>query len=178
MTFWPLSRKYSAIAVAVYAAFNLINAGWSEVATTTIDRFSPSFPRSFSINSRTSRPRSPTSAMTFKSASVCLAIIPIKVLFPTPLPAKIPIRWPLPTVSKLSIDLTPTPIFSRIGGRFIGLGGDCSVDTGETFRQKLSSSGSPKASMTCPISPVPTLTRSDSPVASTMLPGAMLAASK
>ena len=40
------------------------------------------------MKSRTSRPRSPTSAITFTSASVFRAIIPRSVLFPTPLPEK------------------------------------------------------------------------------------------
>lgn len=40
------------------------------VATTTTLRRSPSSPRSFSMNSRSSRPRSPTRAMTFTSAEV------------------------------------------------------------------------------------------------------------
>lgn len=55
-------------------------------------------PRSRSINSPTSRPRSPISAITLISAFVFLANIPSKVLFPTPLPAKMPIRCPFPIV--------------------------------------------------------------------------------
>ena len=62
------------------------------MAATTTERFNPSSPRSFSINSRTSRPRSPMRPMTFTSAEVLRAIIPKSVLFPTPLPAKIPKR--------------------------------------------------------------------------------------
>ena len=80
------------MAVAVFAALLRINAGLSEVATTTTERFIPSSPRSRSTNSRTSLPRSPISAMTLISALVFLANIPISVLFPTPEPAKIPIR--------------------------------------------------------------------------------------
>ena len=67
-------------------------AGWSEVATTSTERRMPSSPRSFSMNSSTSRPRSPTRAMTLMSALTFLAIMPIRVLLPTPEPAKIPIR--------------------------------------------------------------------------------------
>ena len=79
------------MAVAVFAAFFLMSAGLSDVATTTTERFIPSAPKSLSINSLTSRPRSPISAITFISALVFLANIPISVLFPTPLPANIPI---------------------------------------------------------------------------------------
>ena len=96
-------------------------AGWSEVATTKMERRIPSSPRSFSINSRTSRPRSPTRAITLMSAFTFFAIIPISVLLPTPDPAKIPMRCPFPMVSMLSIAFTPNSIRSRIGGRDMGL---------------------------------------------------------
>ena len=56
----------------------------------------PSGPRSRSMNSRTSRPRSPSSAITLTSAVVCRAIMPSSTLLPTPLPAKMPMRWPRP----------------------------------------------------------------------------------
>ena len=102
------SRKYSAIAVAVFAALLRINAGLSEVATTTTERAIPSGPRSRSMNSRTSRPRSPISAITLISALVFRANIPINVLFPTPEPAKTPIRCPFPTVISPSTALTPS----------------------------------------------------------------------
>ena len=58
--------------------------------------------RSLSMNSRTSLPRSPIRAMTLISALVLRANIPIKVDFPTPEPANMPIRWPLPTVIRPS----------------------------------------------------------------------------
>ena len=96
-------------------------AGWSEVATTRIDRRIPSGPRSFSMNSSTSRPRSPTRAMTLISAFTFLAIMPIRVLLPTPEPAKMPMRCPFPMVSMLSMALTPNSIRSRMGGRVMGL---------------------------------------------------------
>ena len=51
------------------------SGGSSEVATTTTERARPSGPRSSSRNSRTSRPRSPTRAITLTSASVPRAII-------------------------------------------------------------------------------------------------------
>src|SRR5919112_739718 len=80
----PSSRKYSAIAVAVNAAFKRTSAGWSEVATTTTERASPSGPRSRSMNSRTSRPRSPTRQMTLTCADVERAIIPSSEDLPAP----------------------------------------------------------------------------------------------
>ena len=86
-TSFPRSLKYSAIAVAVLAALFRSNAGLSEVATTTTDLRIPSSPKSLSMNSRTSLPRSPISAMTLISALVFLANIPINVDFPTPEPA-------------------------------------------------------------------------------------------
>ena len=70
--------------------------GASEVATTTTERARPSGPRSFSMNSRTSRPRSPTSAITETSASVPRVIIDSRLDLPTPEPAKMPMRWPRP----------------------------------------------------------------------------------
>ena len=112
----PLSRKYSAIVVATRGAFRRSMAGWSEVATTRMVRFMPSSPRSFSTNSRISRPRSPTRAITLISAFTFLAIMPIKVDFPTPEPAKIPIRCPFPMVFKPSIALMPKCSLSLIGG--------------------------------------------------------------
>ncbi len=78
------------------------------------DRARPSGPRSFSMNSLTSRPRSPIRAITFTSALVFRAIMPIRVDFPTPEPAKMPRRWPLPAVSSMSIARTPVTIRSVI----------------------------------------------------------------
>ena len=60
------------------------------------------------MNSRTSRPRSPTREMTLTSAVVYRAIIPKSVLLPTPDPAKIPILCPVPRVSIPSTTRTPT----------------------------------------------------------------------
>ena len=66
--------------------------GSSLVATTTTLLASPVGPKSRSMNSFTSRPRSPISAITLTSADVYRAIIPKVTLLPTPDPAKIPIR--------------------------------------------------------------------------------------
>ena len=82
-------------------------AGISEVAQTTTLRFMPSALSSFSINSRTSRLRSPISAMTLTSAELCRAMAPNNVLFPTPEPPKIPMRCPFPNGSRLSMARTP-----------------------------------------------------------------------
>ena len=104
----PRSRKYSAMAVATNAALRRTRLGASLVAHTTTERARPAAPSASSRNSPTSRPRSPTSAMTFTSASVWRAICPISVDLPTPEPAKRPTRWPSPTVSSASSARTPS----------------------------------------------------------------------
>ena len=71
-------------------------------------RARPSGPRSCSMNSRTSRPRSPTRAITLTSALVPRAIMPSSVLLPTPEPAKMPRRWPRPHGMRASIARTPS----------------------------------------------------------------------
>ena len=71
----PSSRNASAIVVATNAALIRTSAGSSEVATTTTERSSAA-PRSRSMNSRTSRPRSPTRQMTLTSPWVERAIMP------------------------------------------------------------------------------------------------------
>ena len=48
------------------------------------------------MNSRTSRPRSPTRQITLTSADVERAIMPSSDDLPTPEPAKMPRRWPRP----------------------------------------------------------------------------------
>ena len=123
ITFLPLSLKYSAMAVAVNAPLTLSKADLSEVAQTTTDFFIPSGPKSFSINSRTSRPLSPIRHITLTSASASLAIIPNVVLLPTPEPAKIPILCPSPQVKKPSMALTPVGSISFILFLFNGSGG-------------------------------------------------------
>src|ERR671928_123657 len=92
----PWSRKCSAIVVAVKAALMRTSAGWSDVATITTERAMPSGPRSRSMNSRTSRPRSPTRQITLTCADVDRAIMPSREDLPTPEPAKMPSRWPRP----------------------------------------------------------------------------------
>ena len=147
-------------------------AGWSEVATTSTERSIPSGPRSFWMNSSTSRPRSPTRAMTLMSALTFLAIIPMRVLLPTPEPAKMPTRWPLPMVSMLSMAFTPNSIRSRMGGRWKGLMTSAfSTQKGvPAGKGPLPSMGRPRASMTRPFRKGPTLTLSRLPVLRTKLP--------
>ena len=123
----PLSRKYSAMAVAVFAALFLSRAGLSEVATTTTKRRMPSSPKSRSMNSRTSLPRSPIKAMTLISALVFLANIPMRVDLPTPEPAKIPMRCPLPTVIIPSTAFTPSGSTSLMIFLLKGSGGAAST---------------------------------------------------
>ena len=122
-TFLPWSLKYSHTAVAVNKHFWRISGGWSPVEHTKTDFFIPSGPRASSINSLTSRPRSPISATTLTSASEFLAIIPSNVLLPTPEPANNPIRCPQPNVIQESIALTPVENISWIIGRSNGPGG-------------------------------------------------------
>tara|TARA_B100000315_G_scaffold250360_1_gene283037 strand:+ start:7333 stop:8556 length:1224 start_codon:yes stop_codon:yes gene_type:complete len=85
---------------------------FAEVGTTTTLRFIPSSPRSSSINSRASRPRSPINPTTLVSAAVWRAIIDKIVDLPTPEPEKMPILCPLQTVRKAFITRTPRSILS------------------------------------------------------------------
>ena len=103
------------------------SAGWSEVATTTTECSSAS-PRSRSMNSRTSRPRSPTSAMTLTEALVERAIMPSSEDLPTPEPAKMPRRWPRPQGTRPSSARTPSATRSLMRGRSSAPGGRRSVE--------------------------------------------------
>ena len=147
----PWSRKYSAMAVATKAPRTRARGGLFEVETTTTERASPSGPRSFSMNSRTSRPRSPIRAITLTSAEVLRAIMPSSVLLPTPLPEKMPSRCPFPAVASASIERTP-------------------VATGSVMRRRRSTSGGPlkiEAVAPPPASPRPSI---GLPIASTTRP--------
>ncbi len=79
------------------------------------------------MNSRTSRPRSPTSASTVTAASVPRVIIDSSVDFPTPEPAKMPMRWPRPHGMSVSSARTPSGSGSSIMLRVSGCGA-CVVD--------------------------------------------------
>ncbi len=148
------------------------SAGWSEVATTTTERARPSGPRSRSMNSRTSRPRSPTRQMTLTWAEVERAIIPRREDLPTPEPAKMPRRCPRPQGTSASKARTPSETRSVIRGRVSGSGGaawvgrGCAASTGPR-----PSMGSPSASMERPSSASETPTRNGCPVAVTVEPG-------
>src|SRR5690606_11857745 len=89
------------------AARRRISGASSAGEATTTERARPSVPRISSMNSLTSRPRSPTRPTTMISASVKRVIMPSSTLLPTPLPANSPRRWPPPTVSMLLIARMP-----------------------------------------------------------------------
>src|SRR4051812_46005765 len=171
MTSAPRSRKCSAIVVAVSAALMRTSAGWSDVATTTTDRSSAG-PRSRSMNSRTSRPRSPTRQMTLTSADVERAIMPSSDDLPTPEPAKMPSRWPRPQGTSASSARTPSVTRSVIRGRSSGAGGAPTIGRGRTAaRSGPPSIGWPSPSSTRPSSASPTSTDTRRPVAVTTSPG-------
>ena len=128
----------------------------SDVATTTTERFRPSGPRSFSMNSRTSRPRSPIRPTTTTSAAQPRAIMPRRVDLPTPEPAKRPSRWPRPAGMKVSIARTPVGSASRIRCRRRGCGGVAAPGAvRSTGTRPRPSKGRPKASRTRPRSSGP-----------------------
>ena len=110
-------------------------------------------------------------AITFISALVFRANIPSSVLLPTPLPAKIPILCPLPTVIKPSTALTPSGNTSLIISLDIGSGGVHS--TGYLAEPTNSSPviGLPNPSRVFPNTSSLTATFNTLPVFSTMLPG-------
>ena len=141
---------------------------------TTTDRARPSAPRSCSRNARTSRPRSPTSAITAMSAAVPRAIMPSNVLLPTPLPPNMPMRCPRPHVSRASMARTPVPMGATIGSRASGfIGGGCSGYSSPPSMAGRPSSGRPSPSMTRPSSSGPTTTAADPPRATRRSPGLM-----
>jgi hypothetical protein len=170
ITFLPWSRYDSAIAVAVNAARSRKGAEVSEVATTTTERFIPSGPRSFSMNSRTSRPRSPTRPTTTTSAEQPRAIIPSSVDLPTPDPAKRPMRWPRPMGVKASRARTPVARGSRILWRRSGCGGLELCSMRSTGIMPSPSKGLPRASKTRPNSSGPVRGRSGLSSAATSQP--------
>ena len=116
----------------------------------------PSLARDSSRNARTSRPRSPTSASTVRSALVLRAIMPISVLLPTPLPPKIPMRWPRPQVRNASTARMPQPIGSRIdrAPAAAGAGASSRLVIPTPIGGASESSGWPMPSMTRPSSAV------------------------
>ena len=117
--FW--SRKYSATVQATFAARTRSSGASSEVETITTQRFNPSGPRLCSMNSRTSRARSPISATTEMSALVYLAMLDISVDLPTPGPEKMPMRWPRPQVCRPSMARTLVLMGLRMFSRSSGV---------------------------------------------------------
>ena len=91
------------------------------------------------------------------SAPVPRAIMPSNVLLPTPLPPKIPMRWPRPQVTKASRARMPQPSGSRMGTRSRGRGADPSTHTDRCARYSpFESRGAPVASITRPSKSLPT----------------------
>ena len=131
----------------------------------------PSGPRLSSRNSRTSRPRSPTSAMTLTSLCAWRASMPSRVDLPPPAMANTPRRWPSPTVSRPSMARTPVTKGRSTGRRVSGLGGsDWNGRSAVLAGSGRPSSGSPKASSTRPSRPRPTGTRAPRSMISTSAP--------
>ena len=118
----PRSRNSSAIVTAVKGASRRSIGAASEVQAITTDFCMPSRPNESVKNSPTSRPRSPIKAMTLTAAAGLLAIEPSNIDLPTPVPAKMPTRWPRPQVNKPSMAATPVSIGVSIGARSSGLG--------------------------------------------------------
>ena len=135
------------------------------------ERFNASSPKSLSIKSITSRPRSPINAITFTSAFVFLAIIPSNVDLPTPEPENIPNLCPHPTAKRESIALIPVTILLFMGFRLMGSGAFASKGYFiEEYREPFESFGCPNPSITRPKSSLLTSTFSISPDATTSSP--------
>ena len=150
-TDWPRSRKYSATVTAVFGASRRIIGLSSPVETIAIadSRLAPSVS---SRNSRTSRPRSPTRAITTTSKSGAFASIARSDDFPTPEPAKIPILCPAQSGVKRSTTRIPvlTGVLTR--ARFSAGGGSASSGIGRSpaVSGPRSSMARPRASTTRP----------------------------
>ena len=105
------------------------------------------------MNSRTSRPRSPTRQITLISAEVERAIMPSSEDLPTPEPAKMPRRWPRPQGTIASSARTPSDTRSSMRGRESGSGGEASAGRHCVFGiGPLPSSGRPRPSSARPSS--------------------------
>ena len=93
-TFLPLLLKYSAIAVALFAALILNNGELSAGSATITVLFFVEEEKTWLTKFPTSLPLSPINPTTTTSASVYFVIIPSKIDLPTPDPAIIPNLWP------------------------------------------------------------------------------------
>ncbi len=170
----PLSRKYSAIRVQYMAARSRISGASSAGDATTTERFRPSSPRICSMNSLTSRPRSPIRPTTMMSASVKRVIMPSSTLLPTPVPANNPRRWPRPTVNKPLMQRMPTSSGWLMGSRLSGLMVGPSIGTqSSALIGERPSSGRPAPSSTRPSMLMPIGRRPVSASGTTRAPGAM-----
>ena len=170
----PLSRKYSAMRVQYIAARRRINGASSAGEATTTERLSPSSPRLCSMNSFTSRPRSPISPTTMMSASVKRVIMPSNTDLPTPVPANRPRRWPRPTVNKPLMLRMPTSSGTLMGLRLSGLMVGPSIGTqSSAFMPPLPSSARPAPSSTRPSMLMPMGRRPVSASGTTRAPGAI-----
>ena len=146
----PRSRKYSAIAVAVFGASRRIIGLSSPVETTATVDARPS--ANVSRNSRTSRPRSPTSPMTTVSICGARPSIASNDDLPTPEPANTPMRCPRHSGVKRSTTRTPVRIGAETRARRNGGGGSLSSGAGLSpwASSPAPSTGRPRASMTRP----------------------------
>ena len=98
----------------------------------------------------------------------------MSVDLPTPLPAKMPMRWPRPKGVNVSIALMPVTKGSVIRARFRGCGvTKSSSATARRDNSPSSSNGWPNPLITRPSNWSPTGTRREWPVAITSLPGQM-----
>ena len=93
----PLRAALPTLVVQVPRAARCRRASAS-AARLALKRARPSSPRMSSMNSLTSRPRSPIRPTTIASASAPPTIMSISTDLPTPDPAMMPTRWPIPMV--------------------------------------------------------------------------------
>ena len=156
------------------AARKRISGASSAGEATTTDRLRPSSPRMCSINSFTSRPRSPIRPTTIMSASVKRVIMPNSTLLPTPVPANRPRRWPRPTVNNPLMLRMPTSSGTLMGSRLSGLMVGPSIGTqSSAFIKPLPSRARPAPSSTRPSMLMPIGKRPVSAKGTTRAPGAI-----
>ena len=134
---------------AVFGARRRI-IGLSSPVATTVTALALAQPSASSRNSRTSRPRSPTRAMTALSKPCERASMPSRVDLPMPEPAKMPTRCPAHSGVNRSMTLTPVCTSERTRWRCMGAGGSRSVERliGPCNSGPLPSIGAPSALMT------------------------------
>ena len=137
--------------------------------TTARPRFSSGSARS--MNSRTSRPRSPTRPITIASASQLRARADSSIVLPAPGGPKMPRRCPRPMEVKASMARMPVSIRVDIKGRVTASGGGIrTARLPVPVRGPSPSIGRPRPSMTRPSRPSPTTTRHASSTSETVTP--------